>query len=96
MGLLPGFSPPTSDLNTTVGLALVSFIGYNVIGIKEMGAGLFKTFCRSDDWSSGAEFSGQIGVCASPATLRGVFFRFGICLPSYFARFLLLFGSSAT
>ena len=36
-GLLPGFSPPTSDLNTTVALALVSFIGYNVIGIKEIG-----------------------------------------------------------
>ncbi|MGH7827238.1 MAG: F0F1 ATP synthase subunit A [Candidatus Binatia bacterium] len=44
LGLLPGFSPPTSDLNTTVGLALVSFIGYHVIGVREQGSAYFKHF----------------------------------------------------
>lgn len=37
MGLLPGFAPPTANLNTTLGLALVSFIGYNVIGVRAQG-----------------------------------------------------------
>jgi F-type H+-transporting ATPase subunit a len=44
MGLLPGFAPPTGNLNTTLGLALVSFVGYNVIGMREQGAGYFKHF----------------------------------------------------
>jgi F-type H+-transporting ATPase subunit a len=44
MGLLPGFLPPTGNLNTTLGLALVSFIGYNVIGVREQGAAYFKHF----------------------------------------------------
>jgi len=44
MGLLPGFAPPTGNLNTTLGLALVSFIGYNVIGVREQGVSYFKHF----------------------------------------------------
>jgi F-type H+-transporting ATPase subunit a len=44
MGLLPGFSPPTSNLNTTLGLALVSFVGYNVIGLREHGVKYIKEF----------------------------------------------------
>jgi F-type H+-transporting ATPase subunit a len=44
MGLLPGFISPTGNLNTTLGLALVSFIGYNIIGVREQGMGYFKHF----------------------------------------------------
>jgi F-type H+-transporting ATPase subunit a len=44
MGLLPGFIPPTGNLNTTLGLALVSFIGYNIIGVREQGISYFKHF----------------------------------------------------
>ena len=44
MGLLPGFAPPTGNLNTTLGLAIVSFIGYNVIGVREQGLSYFKHF----------------------------------------------------
>jgi F-type H+-transporting ATPase subunit a len=44
MGLLPGFLPPTGNLNTTIGLAIVSFIGYNVIGVREQGMSYFKHF----------------------------------------------------
>ena len=43
-GLLPGFSAPTGNLNTTLGLALVSFVGYNVIGVREQGMSYFKHF----------------------------------------------------
>jgi F-type H+-transporting ATPase subunit a len=44
LGLLPGFAPPTGNLNTTLGLALCSFIGYNVIGVREQGVAYFKHF----------------------------------------------------
>ena len=44
LGLLPGFAPPTGNLNTTVGLALCSFIGYNVIGVREQGMSYFTHF----------------------------------------------------
>ena len=43
-GLVPGFAPPTGNLNTTLGLALCSFIGYNVIGVREQGVSYFKHF----------------------------------------------------
>ncbi len=33
-GLLPGFSPPTSNLNTTLGLGLISFAAYNYFGLR--------------------------------------------------------------
>ena len=44
LGLVPGFAPPTGNLNTTVGLAICSFIGYNVIGVREQGMSYFKHF----------------------------------------------------
>jgi len=44
MGLLPGFGAPTSNLNTTLGLAIVSFIGYNLIGVREQGINYIKHF----------------------------------------------------
>jgi len=44
LGLLPGFAPPTGNLNTTLGLAICSFIGYNVIGVREQGGSYFKHF----------------------------------------------------
>lgn len=44
LGLVPGFSPPTSNLNTTLGLALVSFAAYNFFGFKENGLGYVKQF----------------------------------------------------
>ena len=44
LGLLPGFAPPTGNLNTTLGLAICSFIGYNVIGVREQGGNYLKHF----------------------------------------------------
>jgi F-type H+-transporting ATPase subunit a len=37
IGLVPGFSPPTSDFNITLGLGLASFLAYNAIGIQTHG-----------------------------------------------------------
>jgi F-type H+-transporting ATPase subunit a len=45
IGLLPGFAAPTANLNTTVGLALCSFIGYNFIAVREQGLNYLKEFC---------------------------------------------------
>jgi F-type H+-transporting ATPase subunit a len=39
LGLVPGFVPPTSNFNTTLGLGLISFIAYNVYGMREHGVG---------------------------------------------------------
>lgn len=37
MGLVPGLVPPTQNLNTNVAMALVVFVFYNVVGIREQG-----------------------------------------------------------
>ena len=74
IGLLPGFSPPTSDLNTTVALALVSFIGYNVIGIKEMGAGYLKHFVGPMTGLPAQSFLGKLAFV--PLLLLSVVFFF--------------------
>lgn len=39
MGLIPGLSPPTSNLNTNIGPALVVFLVYNAAGFRENGLG---------------------------------------------------------
>jgi F-type H+-transporting ATPase subunit a len=44
MGLIPGFSPPTSNLNTTLGLGIVSFCAYNFFGAQAHGFGYTKHF----------------------------------------------------
>ncbi len=43
-GLIPGFLPPTNNLNTTLGLGIVSFFAYNYFGWREHGAGYIKQF----------------------------------------------------
>lgn len=35
--LIPGFNPPTSSLNVTVGCALLIFLAFNYFGLKENG-----------------------------------------------------------
>jgi F-type H+-transporting ATPase subunit a len=37
IGLVPGFLPPTDNLNTTLALGIFVFIYYNIMGIKEQG-----------------------------------------------------------
>jgi F-type H+-transporting ATPase subunit a len=44
IGLVPGFLPPTSNLNTTVACALVIFFSTHIFGVKEQGIGYFKHF----------------------------------------------------
>jgi F-type H+-transporting ATPase subunit a len=42
IGLVPGFAPPTSNWNITMGCALVVFVMFNYYGVKENGLGYFK------------------------------------------------------
>ena len=44
IGLIPGFYPPTADLNTNAALALTVFVMTHVIGFKEHGIAYLKHF----------------------------------------------------
>jgi len=50
MGLIPGFSPPTTNFNVTFSLGLISFVAYNFVGFKEQGAGYLKHFVGPMVW----------------------------------------------
>jgi F-type H+-transporting ATPase subunit a len=74
MGLLPGFAPPTGNLNTTIGLALVSFIGYNVIGVREQGLSYFKHFVGPMTSLPGSSFLSKLAFV--PLLLISIAFFF--------------------
>ncbi|MBC8015713.1 MAG: F0F1 ATP synthase subunit A, partial [Sporomusaceae bacterium] len=44
LGLVPGFTSPTNDLNTTLGLALMVVMIVHVLGVKNKGLGYLKHF----------------------------------------------------
>ncbi len=50
MGLIPGMQPPTANINTTLGLALISFGLTHVIGFKEHGFKYLKHFIGPIWW----------------------------------------------
>jgi F-type H+-transporting ATPase subunit a len=51
VGLVPGFLPPTSNVNVTAGCALVVFFYYNYLGIKKHGLlHYLKQFCGPVAW----------------------------------------------
>ncbi len=50
IGLVPGFSPATSNVNTTLGLGALSFVMYNVYGFREHGIGYLKHFLGPIWW----------------------------------------------
>jgi len=72
MGLLPGFAPPTGNLNTTLGLALCSFVGYNVIGVREQGTPYFKHFIGPMTTLPGGTFLSKLAFL--PVLLISVLF----------------------
>jgi F-type H+-transporting ATPase subunit a len=44
LGLIPGFTPPTDSLNTTVAMSLVIFFATHIFGLKENGVAYLKHF----------------------------------------------------
>ncbi len=49
-GLLPGFTPATDNINTTVAVGLFVFLIYNALGAKESGVAYFKHFLGPVWW----------------------------------------------
>jgi F-type H+-transporting ATPase subunit a len=43
-GLIPGFTPPTSNFFSNLGMGLVVFFAYHYFGVREHGAKYFKQF----------------------------------------------------
>lgn len=50
LGLIPGFTPPTDQMNITVGLAVVVFLSTHYYGVKEHGIVYFKHFLGPVWW----------------------------------------------
>lgn len=50
LGLIPGLLPPTANLNTTAGLAIIVFAATHIIGVKEHGIKYFKHFVGPVWW----------------------------------------------
>ncbi len=50
IGLVPGFFPPTANINTTAACAVVVFVATHVVGIKEHGIKYVKHFMGPIIW----------------------------------------------
>lgn len=50
LGMIPGLLPPTSNLNTTAGLAIIVFFATHIIGVKEHGIKYLKHFVGPVWW----------------------------------------------
>jgi F-type H+-transporting ATPase subunit a len=50
IGLVPGFYPPTANINTTAACAVIVFVTTHVVGVKEHGAGYIKHFLGPIAW----------------------------------------------
>ncbi len=50
MGLIPGMTPATDNINTTLALGLFIFLTYNFYGFKEHGIGYLKQFMGPVWW----------------------------------------------
>lgn len=50
LGLIPGFLPPTNNLNTNLACSLTVFFFYNYLGLKEHGLGYVKHFMGPVIW----------------------------------------------
>jgi F-type H+-transporting ATPase subunit a len=50
LGMIPGFLPPTANLNSTAGLAIMVFLATHIIGLKEHGIKYIKHFTGPIWW----------------------------------------------
>jgi F-type H+-transporting ATPase subunit a len=71
MGLVPGFSPTTSNFQTTLALGFASFIAFNYIGIKDQGLKSYLShFAGPIWWLAVLMFPLEIiGACVRPFSL---------------------------
>jgi F-type H+-transporting ATPase subunit a len=70
IGLIPGFYPPTANLNTTIALAVIVFLSTHVVGIREHGFKYFKHFLGPVWWLAPAMLPIEIiGHLSRPLSL---------------------------
>ncbi len=70
IGLIPGFFPPTANINTTAACAIIVFFSTHVVGIKHHGVHYFKHFCGPVAWLAPAMFFIEIiGHLSRPVSL---------------------------
>ena len=71
LSLVPGFLPPTDNINTNLPCALTVFVYYHVMGIKEQGLkGYLKHFAGPIIWLAPLMFSLEIvSHCVRPISL---------------------------
>ena len=70
IGLVPGFFPPTANINTTAACAIVVFISTHVVGIKEHGFHYVKHFLGPIWWLAPMIFFIEIiGHLSRPVSL---------------------------
>jgi F-type H+-transporting ATPase subunit a len=75
MGLIPGLAQPTANLNTTVALAIISFLVYNYEGIKKHGfVNYIKHFAGPVPWMAPIMF--PIEVVSHLSRILSLSFRF--------------------
>lgn len=70
MGLLPGFLPPTANININAGCAIIIFLFYQTMGFKEHGSSYLKHFTGPIWWLAPFMFVIEIiGHLARPFSL---------------------------
>ena len=70
VALIPGFYPPTANLNTNAAMALTVFSMTHIIGFKEHGLAYFKQFCGPVPWLAPLIFPIElVGHLARPLSL---------------------------
>jgi F-type H+-transporting ATPase subunit a len=50
IGLIPGFFPPTANINTTAACAVVVFVATHAVGVRQHGLHYLKHFCGPIIW----------------------------------------------
>lgn len=70
MAFVPGFAPPTSNLNITLGCALVVFVLFNYYGLRANGLGYIKHLAGPKWYLAPLVFPIElISTCVRPITL---------------------------
>ncbi|MEO7327794.1 MAG: F0F1 ATP synthase subunit A [Minicystis sp.] len=70
LALVPGFTPPTSNLNVTLGCAILVFISFNYWGLKENGWGYLGHLAGPKWYLAPLIFPIEvISTCVRPVTL---------------------------
>jgi F-type H+-transporting ATPase subunit a len=70
IGLIPGFYPPTANLNTTAACAIIVFLSTHIVGVKEHGLHYLKHFMGPIWWLAPIMFFIEvIGHLSRPISL---------------------------